>query len=161
MQKITPFLWFDENAEEAVNFYTSIFKNSKIKRISRYKNEPAAVPGHAPGSVMTITFELEGQEFTAMNGGPGYKFTPAISLMVNCKTQEEVDYYWDALARGGQEVQCGWLTDKYGMSWQITPIAMMDMLHDKDEEKAKRAMQAMMQMVKLDVNKLKQAYDGK
>ena len=157
MQKITPFLWFDNNAEEAVNLYTSVFKNSKIKSVSRYGD---AGPG-PKGSVMVIRFELEGQEFLALNGGPQYKFTPAISLTVNCKSQEEVDNLWDKLSAGGKTDQCGWLQDKFGLSWQITPIILGEFLADKDPVKSKRVMEAMMKMTKLDVNKLQQAYDHK
>ncbi len=141
MQKITTFLWFDNQAEEAVKFYTSIFKNSKIGTIARYGD---AGPG-PKGSVMTATFQLEGQEFVALNGGPIYKFTPAISFAVNCETQEEVDYYWEKLSQGGAEVQCGWVTDKYGVSWQIVPTILHKLLQDKDAAKSKRVMQAMLQ----------------
>jgi len=156
MQKITPFLWFDGNAEEAVNFYTSIFKNSKITAISRYSDA-----GPRPkGSVMSATFQLQGQEFVALNGGPMYQLTPAISFVVNCETQEEVDYYWEKLSQGGAEVQCGWIKDKYGLSWQITPTILMKMINDKDSAKVSRVMQAMMKMVKLDIEGLKRAYDG-
>ena len=156
MQKITPFLWFDGNAEEAVNFYTSIFKNSKITAISRYSDA-----GPRPkGSVMSATFQLQGQEFVALNGGPMYQLTPAISFVVNCETQEEVDYYWEKLTQGGAEVQCGWIKDKFGLSWQITPTILMKMINDKDSAKVSRVMQAMMKMVKLDIEGLKRAYDG-
>ena len=156
MQKITPFLWFDNQAEEAMNFYTSIFKNSKVGKISRYGE---AGPGPA-GSVLTASFELEGLEFTALNGGPHFKFTEAISLYVNCESQEEVDYYWNKLLEGGQPSQCGWLKDKYGLSWQIIPSALPRLLSDPDREKANRVMQAMLQMVKIDVAKLEQAAKG-
>ena len=156
MQTITPFLWFNDNAEEAMNFYASIFKNSKIGNISRF---PAEGP-NADGKVITASFELEGQEFMALNGGPHYSFTPAISLFVNCKTQQEVDDLWDKLVEGGKPMQCGWLTDKFGISWQIIPSALGEMLQDDDREKAGRVMQAMMQMVKIDVDGLKRAYDG-
>jgi predicted 3-demethylubiquinone-9 3-methyltransferase (glyoxalase superfamily) len=155
MQKITPFLWFDGKAEEAMNFYTSIFKNAKVGNITRYGD---AGPG-PKGSVMSATFELEGQEFFALNGGPQFKFTPAISFFVSCKTQEEVDRYWEALSAGGEKSQCGWLTDKFGLSWQIVPSVLGEMLSDKDAAKANRVMQAMLQMTKLDINGLKQAYD--
>ena len=155
-QKITPFLWFDNNAEEAVNFYTSIFPNSKILSITRYGETG---PGQQ-GSVMTIGFQLYGQEFTALNGGPQFKFTEALSLVVNCQTQQEVDEYWEKLSsKGGQEVECGWVKDKYGLFWQITPIVLMEMLQDKDPERSNRVMKAMMQMKKLDIAKLKQAYE--
>jgi predicted 3-demethylubiquinone-9 3-methyltransferase (glyoxalase superfamily) len=152
MQKITPFLWFDDNAEEAVKFYSSIFKNSKIGKIARYDKA-----GRPAGSVMTVEFQLEGQEFVALNGGPHFKFTEAISFVVNCETQEEVDYYWEKLSQGGKEVQCGWLKDKYGLSWQIVPTVLGELLSGKDAAKAQRVMQAMLKMVKLDIKKLKAA----
>ena len=155
MQKITPFLWFDKQAEEAMNFYTSIFKDSKIKKISRY---PEGSPGPA-GTVMTASFELNGQEFIVLNGGPQFHFTEAISFVVNCETQDEVDNFWGKLSEGGQKSQCGWLKDKYGLSWQIVPNALGAMLSDKDPEKAKRVMMSLMQMSKLDIKTLKQAYD--
>jgi predicted 3-demethylubiquinone-9 3-methyltransferase (glyoxalase superfamily) len=155
MQKITPFLWFDNNAEEAMNFYVSIFKNSKIVSVSRYGE---GEPGPA-GSVMTGTFQLEGQEFMALNGGPHFKFTEAISLFVSCETQEEVDELWEKLSEGGQESRCGWLKDKFGLSWQIIPKALGMMLQDKDREKSKRVMNAMLQMDKIDIKRLKQAYE--
>src|SRR5207247_9843476 len=162
MQKITPFLWFAHQAEEAVTFYTSIFKNSKIGRILRYSEEAAKASGQRPGSVLTIEFEIEGQKFVALNGGPQFKFNESISFVVNCKTQEEVDYFWEKLtAGGGQESECGWLKDKFGLSWQITPIVLIDMLNDKDPKKAERGMKAMMQMQKIEINKLKAAYAGK
>lgn len=157
MQKITPFLWFNNNAEEAVKFYTSIFKNSKIGKIARYGEEGEKVSGRPKGSVMTIEFELEGQEFVALNGGPHFKFTEAISFVVNCKTQAEVDKYWRKLSAGGTEVQCGWLKDKYGLSWQIVPTILGKLLSDKDAAKSHRVMQAMLKMVKLDIKKLQQA----
>lgn len=157
MQKIVPFLWFDDKAEEAANFYVSIFKNSKIVSVTRYG---AAGPG-PKGSVMSVTFELEGQPFYALNGGPQFKFTPAISLFVNCETQQEVDELWKKLTAGGREDQCGWLQDKYGLSWQIVPTALGKMLGDKDAAKANRAMQAMLQMKKIDINRLQAAYDGR
>src|SRR5438270_4275518 len=153
MQKITPFLWFDDNAEEAINFYTSIFKNSKIIDMSRY---PPNGPGPA-GKVMTATFELEGQQFMALNGGPMYKFTEAISLFVSCKTQGEVDELWEKLSAGGEKGQCGWLKDKFGLSWQIIPTALGELLGDPDPAKAQRAMQAMLQMTKIDIKGLQQA----
>jgi predicted 3-demethylubiquinone-9 3-methyltransferase (glyoxalase superfamily) len=155
MQKITPFLWFDNQAEEAANFYVSIFKNSKIGTISRYGE---AGPG-AKGTVMVVTFQLEGEEFIALNGGPLFKFTEAISLSVNCQTQEEVDDLWEKLSEGGEKGRCGWLKDKYGLSWQINPAVLGEMLNDKDPEKSNRVMQAMLQMDKIDIGKLKQAYD--
>ena len=156
MQKITPFLWFNDQAEEAMNFYTSIFRNSKPGLIRRYGE---AGPG-PKGSVMTASFQLEGQEFVALNGGPHYKFTPAISFYVDCKDQQEVDYYWEKFSEGGQAQQCGWITDKYGVSWQIVPRILDDLLQDPDPERSKRVMQAMLQMVKLDVAGLQKAYEG-
>ena len=160
MQKITSCLWFDNQAEEAAKFYVSIFKNSKIGIMSRYNDEAAQVAGRPKDSVMVITFELEGQHFTALNGGPLFKFTEAISLMVDCKTQEEVDYYWEKLTEGGEESQCGWLKDKFGLSWQIVPSELGELLGGKDTEKSKRAMHAMLQMKKLDINVLRKAYNG-
>jgi predicted 3-demethylubiquinone-9 3-methyltransferase (glyoxalase superfamily) len=155
-QKITPFLWFDDQAEEAMNHYVSIFKNSKVVSIQRFGD---AGPGPA-GSVMTATFELEGQQFVALNGGPEFGFTEAISLFVDCETQAEVDELWDKLCAGGQPSQCGWLKDRYGLSWQIIPKALGELLGGKDPEKAGRAMKAMLQMQKIDVKKLQEAYDG-
>jgi len=159
MQKITPFLWFEDKAEEAVNFYVSIFKNSKVANITRYGEEVAAVAGRPKGTVMTVAFDLEGQEFTALNGGPQFKFTEAISCVVNCKKQEEVDELWEKLSAGGEKGQCGWLKDKYGVSWQIVPTVLPEMLQDKDPEKSKKVMHAMLQMTKLDIKRLKQAYE--
>ena len=157
MSKITPFLWFDNNAEEAVQFYTSIFRNSKILQTSRY---PEGAPG-PKGSVMTMKFELNGQEFIALNGGPHFKFNEAISFEVNCETQKEIDEYWEKLTSGGgKEVQCGWLKDKYGLSWQIVPAALGQLMADKDPMKAKRVTQAMLKTVKLDIEALKKAYQG-
>jgi predicted 3-demethylubiquinone-9 3-methyltransferase (glyoxalase superfamily) len=161
MQKITPFFWFNDNAEKAVKFYTSIFKKSKIGKIARYDEAGEKVAGRPAGSVMTVEFQLEGQEFVALNGGPMFKFTEAISFVVNCETQEEVDYYWEKLSAGGKEVQCGWLKDKFGLSWQIVPTVLGELLSDKDAAKAQRVMQAMLKMVKLDIKKLKQAANGK
>ncbi len=135
MQKITPFLWFDNQAEEAVKFYTSVFKNSRIGKIARYGKEGGKIAGRPKGSVMTIEFKLEGQKFVALNGGPDFKFTEAISFVVNCKTQAEVDWFWKKLSAGGKEVQCGWLKDKYGLSWQIVPTVLVEMLQDKDAAK--------------------------
>jgi predicted 3-demethylubiquinone-9 3-methyltransferase (glyoxalase superfamily) len=154
MQKITPFLWFDNNAEEAVDFYLSIFKNSKILNVARYGETG---PGPA-GTVMTISFQLEGREFIALNGGPHFKFTEAISFSISSETQEEIDYYWSKLtAGGGQEVQCGWLKDKFGLSWQVNAPMLGELLADKDAKKAQRVMQAMMQMKKIDIAELKRA----
>src|SRR6478672_5285861 len=162
MQKITPFLWFDDQAEEAANFYTSLFKNSKIGRIFRNNEEAAEKTGQPIGSVLTIEFEIEGQKFVALNGGPLFKFNESVSFVVNCETQEEVDYLWEKLtANGGEESQCGWLRDKFGLSWQVTPTVLIDMLHDKDPEKAERVMNAMLEMQKIEISKLKAAYDGK
>jgi predicted 3-demethylubiquinone-9 3-methyltransferase (glyoxalase superfamily) len=157
MQKITPFLWFDNQAEEAARFYTSIFKNSRIGKIARYGD---AGPG-PKGSVMTVEFQLEGQDFVALNGGPLFKFTEAISFVVDCRTQAEVDRFWKKLSAGGKEVQCGWLKDKYGLSWQIVPTVLGELLGSKDTAKAQRVMQAMLAMVKIDIEKLKQAARGK
>lgn len=156
MPKITPFLWFDTQAEEAANFYISIFGNSKILSISRYGE---AGPGPR-GSAMTVSFELDGNQFIALNGGPYFKFNEAISLSVACKTQQEVDDYWQKLSNGGEEGQCGWLKDKYGLSWQINPTALGEMLSDPDPKKAKRVMEAMLKMKKIDIGKLKEAYNN-
>lgn len=160
-QKITTFLWFDSQAEEAASFYVSIFKNSRIVGVTRYDDESSKAAGRPQGSVMTVVFELDGQVFTALNGGPLFKFTEAISLVVNCESQKEVDYFWDKLTAGGQESQCGWLKDRYGVSWQITPTALLEMIADKDPEKSRRTMKAMLTMKKLDVEVLKKAYDGR
>lgn len=157
MRKIIPFLWFDGKAEEVANFYVSIFENSKIVNITRYGE---AGPG-PKGSVMTIEFELDGQEFIGLNGGPQFKFTEAISFSVNCKTQEEVDRFWANLSEGGEEGPCGWLIDRYGLSWQINPTILGEILGDKDTEKAKRVMEAMLQMHKIDIKTLRQAYEQK
>jgi predicted 3-demethylubiquinone-9 3-methyltransferase (glyoxalase superfamily) len=154
MQKITPFLWFDTQAEEAAKFYLSIFENSKIKTVTRYG---AAGPG-PKGSVMTVDFELAGQEFVALNGGPQFKFTEAISLVVNCETQQEVDEFWAKLSKGGQEVECGWLKDRYGLSWQIVPTILSKLLSDPDPKKAQRVMEAMLKMKKIDIAALKKAH---
>ena len=155
MHKITPFLWFDGKAEEAMNFYVSIFKNSKVVRVTRFGD---AGPG-PKAAIMSVTFQLEGQEFFALNGGPQFQFTPAISLFVNCETQQEVDELWDKLSAGGEKNRCGWLRDKYGLSWQIIPTALGEMLGDRDPAKANRVMKAMLQMDKIDIKGLKQAYD--
>lgn len=157
MPKITPFLWFDDNAEEAMNFYTSIFKNAQVGRVSRY---PEGAPGPA-GKVMSATFQLEGQEFMALNGGPQFKFTEAISFFVTCETQEEVDELWAKLSAGGKESRCGWLKDRFGLSWQIIPSALGKMLGDKDREKAQRVVKAMLQMNKIDLAGLQRAYHQK
>jgi predicted 3-demethylubiquinone-9 3-methyltransferase (glyoxalase superfamily) len=156
MQKITPCLWYDNQAEEAVNFYTSIFKNSKIGTISRYGD---AGPG-PKGSVMTVQFQLEGQDFIALNGGPMFKFTEAISFSVDCQSQEEVDALWEKLSAGGHKSRCGWLKDKYGISWQVVPRVLPELLRDKDPAKVKRVVQAMLQMGKIDINRLKQAAES-
>jgi predicted 3-demethylubiquinone-9 3-methyltransferase (glyoxalase superfamily) len=164
MQKLTPFLWFDNQAEEAVKFYTAIFKNSKVGKILRYGKEAAKAShsGRLVGSVLTIEFEIDGQKFTALNGGPEFKFNESISFVVNCDTQKEVDYFWEKLsADGGQESQCGWLRDKFGVSWQVVPTVLIEMLHDKDPEKSERAMKAMLQMQKIDIKTLKDAYAEK
>ena len=155
IQKITPFLWFDHQAEEAARFYVSIFPNSKIMKLVRYNK---AGPGPA-GSVMTVEFQLEGQSFVALNGGPHFKFTEAISFVVNCQTQQEVDVYWEKLTAGGGEVQCGWLKDKFGLSWQIVPTVLPELLSDSDPEKSERVMKAMFSMKKLDIRALKEAYE--
>jgi predicted 3-demethylubiquinone-9 3-methyltransferase (glyoxalase superfamily) len=154
MQKITPFLWFDGKAEQAMRFYVSIFKNSKVGATTRYGD---AGPG-PKGTVMVVTFQLDGQEFIALNGGPQFTFSPAISFVVNCETQEEVDAFWEKLSEGGEKLQCGWLRDKYGLSWQIVPTVLGEMMQDKDAEKSQRVMKAILQMNKLDIERLKQAY---
>jgi len=157
MQKITPFLWFDNQAEEAANFYVSVFKNSKIVNVSRYGD---AGPGPS-GTAMSVTFELAGQRFIALNGGPQFNFTEAISFLINCKTQREVDALWKKLSAGGEKSRCGWLKDKYGLSWQVIPTALGEMLRDKNRKKSQRVMQAMLQMDKIDIARLKQAYNQK
>ena len=154
MPTITPFLWFDSQAEEAARYYVSIFKNSKVTNMSRYGD---AGPG-PKGSVMTVEFELDGQKFIALNGGPHFKFTEAVSFSVDCKTQQEVDEYWDKLSRGGEEGPCGWLKDKFGLSWQVNPVVLGEMLNDPDPQKARRVMEAMLKMKKIDIERLKQAY---
>src|SRR5262245_8097997 len=164
MPKITPFLWFDGQAEDAVKFYASIFKDSKIGRILRCGEEAAKVSasGRPVGLVLTIEFEIEGQKYVALNGGPQFKFNESISFVVNCDTQKEVDYFGEKLTTdGGEESQCGWLRDKFGVSWQVTPTVLIDMLHDKDSETSERVMKAMLQMQKIDIKKLKAAYAGK
>jgi predicted 3-demethylubiquinone-9 3-methyltransferase (glyoxalase superfamily) len=160
-QRITPFLWFDDQAEEAAKFYTSVFKNSKIGDIVRYDEEAAKPTGRPPESVMVVDFQLDGQKFVALNGGPAFNFTEAISFVVNCDTQEEVDYYWSILSAGGEESRCGWLKDKFGLSWQIVPTLLTEMLKDRDAAKAKRVMHAMLQTDKIDIPTLKKAYDQK
>jgi predicted 3-demethylubiquinone-9 3-methyltransferase (glyoxalase superfamily) len=163
IKPITPCLWFDNQAEEAARYYTGIFKNSKIGAISRYGEAGREVHGQKPGTVMTIEFELNGQPFTALNGGPIFKFNEAISFQIMCKTQEEVDHYWNKLSEGGDKEaqQCGWLKDKYGLSWQVVPTVLAEMLSDPDKEKSGRAMEALLQMKKLDIAELKRAYEGK
>ena len=162
IQAITPCLWFDSQAEDAARFYTAIVKNSKIGRITRYSEAGKEIHGKAPGTVLTVAFELDGQSFTALNGGPHFKFNEAISFQVNCETQEEVDYYWERLSEGGDKKaqQCGWLKDKYGASWQVVPRVLIEMMSDPDAEKSGRAMKAMLQMKKIDIAELKRAYGG-
>lgn len=162
MQKITPCLWFDHQAEEAAEFYTAIFKPSKIVNISRYGEAGYEIHGRPAGSVMTVAFELEGQSFTALNGGPMFKFNEAISLQIMCETQEDVDYYWEKLSEGGDEQaqQCGWLKDKYGVSWQVIPTLLIEMLNDSNSEKSQRVTEAMLHMKKLNVDELERAYAG-
>ena len=159
MQKITPCLWFDNQAEEAAKFYASIFKNSKIGNMTRYGEAGAKVSGRPNGSVMTVTFEIEGQEFVALNGGPHFTFSEAVSLMVKCETQKEIDEMWEKLSQGGEKGQCGWLKDKYGLSWQIVSPVWDEMLRDKDVKKSERVMKAILQMTKPDIKTLKQAYE--
>ena len=161
MQKIIPCLWFDDKAEEAAKFYASIFKNSKIGDVSRYGKEGYEFHGKEDGTVMTVDFEIEGQKYVALNGGPIFKFNEAISFQVHCETQKEVDYYWEKLSEGGDEKaqQCGWLKDKYGVSWQIVPVVLTKMLQDKDAKKSQRVMKALLQMRKLDIKTLTQAYE--
>jgi predicted 3-demethylubiquinone-9 3-methyltransferase (glyoxalase superfamily) len=160
MQKLTPCLWFDDKAEEAANFYVSIFKNSKLGPITRYGEAGAQASGRPKGSVMTVTFEIDGQEFVALNGGPLFKFTEAVSFMVKCQSQEEIDEMWATLSAGGEEGPCGWLKDKYGLSWQIVSPDWEEMLQDKDAMKSERAMAAILQMSKPDLAKIKRAYLG-
>lgn len=159
MQKIAPFLWFDDRAEEAAKFYVSIFKNSKILTVTHYTEAGKTVHGRPPGSVMTVVFQLEGQRFIALNGGPQFKFTEAISLSVGCKTQGEVNRFWKKLSAGGEEGPCGWLKDKYGLSWQINPSILGELLGDKDAKKAGRVLNAMLKMKKIDIRTIKQAYN--
>ena len=160
MKAINPCLWFDNQAEEAARFYTSIFKDSKIGTITRYGDSAAAAAGRPKGSVMTVTFKLDGQEFMALNGGPIFKFSEAISLMVNCETQEEIDHFWTKLSEGGEEGPCGWLKDKFGLSWQIVPAIMAEWMKDRDTTRSERVMEALLKMKKLDIKALKQAYEG-
>ncbi len=157
MSNITPFLWFDGKAEEAMNFYTSVFKNAKVGGVSRY-GEGAPFP---KGTVMSASFELEGQKFHALNGGPGFAFSPAISFFINAETQEDIDHLWEKLSEGGEKQQCGWLKDQFGISWQVVPPILQKYLSDSDAEKSRRVMMAMMKMTKLDIQKLQDAYDGK
>jgi predicted 3-demethylubiquinone-9 3-methyltransferase (glyoxalase superfamily) len=159
MQKITPCLWFDTQAEEAVKLYVSLIGNSKTGSITRYDEEGAKASGRPKGSVMTVSFQLGGQDFLALNGGPMFTFSPATSFIINCETQEEIDTLWEKLSEGGQTQQCGWLQDKYGLSWQIVPTILGQMMTDKDPEKSKRVMMAMLQMTKIDIKGLKQAYE--
>ncbi len=161
MQKITPFLWFDTQAEEAANLYVSVFKNSKLGSISRYDEAGAKASGQPVGSAMVVPFTLDGQDFLALNGGPVFKFTEAVSFAVSCENQQEIDTFWEKLSAGGSEGDCGWLKDKFGLSWQITPSIMGELMGGKNAEGSKRAMQAMLTMHKLDIQKLKDAYDGK
>jgi|SRR6516162_8673783 predicted 3-demethylubiquinone-9 3-methyltransferase (glyoxalase superfamily) len=160
VQKITPFLWFDSQAEEAAKFYTTIFGNSRIGKIARYSKAGEKAAGRPAGSVMTVEFQLEGQDFVALNGGPHFKFSEAISFVVNCDTQAELDHYWKELSAGGKEQQCGWLKDKFGVSWQIAPGILGELLSSNDSAKSQRVMEALLRMVKLDMKKLKQAADG-
>jgi predicted 3-demethylubiquinone-9 3-methyltransferase (glyoxalase superfamily) len=159
MQKITPYLWFEDNAEEAAKFYTSIFKNSRVINITHYGESAAEVSGRSKGTVMTVTFELGGQRFMALNGGPNFKFSPAISFLVSCETQQEVDDLWEKLSEGGQVEQCGWLKDKVGVSWQIVPNILGEMIKDKDAKKSERVIKAMLQMKKIDIRGLRKAYE--
>jgi predicted 3-demethylubiquinone-9 3-methyltransferase (glyoxalase superfamily) len=161
MQKTMPCLWFDNKAEEAAKFYVSIFKNSAIGIITRYGEEAAKVSGRPKGTVMTVTFQLDGQEFMALNGGPQFSFSPAISFVVNCQTQKEIDELWDKLSEGGEKVECGWLKDKYGVSWQVVPTVLGQILQDKDSKKTERVMKALLDMKKLDIEGLKKAYAGR
>ena len=159
--KLTPCLWFDTEAEAAAKHYTSIFKNSKLGAVSRYGKEGKEVHGKDAGSVMTVEFEIDGQKFLALNGGPHFKFTEAVSFQIHCENQAEVDHFWSKLSEGGQESRCGWLKDKFGLSWQVTPTVLPQMLQDKDHEKAKRVMAAMLEMKKISIDGLKRAYEGR
>lgn len=159
MQKIIPHLWFDSQAEEAVHFYISLFKNSKILNVAHYGEAGAKISGRPKGSVMTVKFQLDGQEFIALNGGPHFKFTEAISLFVNCETQTEIDVLWEKLSEGGEKGPCGWLKDRYGLSWQIVPTVIAELMQDKDPKKSGKVMEALLQMKKLDIAGLKRAYE--
>lgn len=162
IQKIAPCLWFDDQGEEAARFYVSVFKNGRIVNVARYGEAGHEIHGRAAGSVMTVDFELDGQSFTALNGGPQFKFNEAVSFQINCETQEEIDYYWEKLSEGGdpQAQVCGWLKDRFGLSWQVVPIVLAEMVKDPGSEKGQRAFQAMLGMKKLDIAELKRAYDG-
>src|SRR5499427_3328529 len=159
-QKIVPCLWFDTQAEEAANFYCSVFKNSRLGKVSRYPNAGQEIHRKPPGSVMVVEFEIDGQAFVALNGGPNFKFTEAISLQVHCDNQSEVDYFWTKLTQGGEEGPCGWLKDKYGLSWQVVPAAIPKMLTDPDSRKSERVMNAFLKMKKLDIDEIERAYEG-
>jgi predicted 3-demethylubiquinone-9 3-methyltransferase (glyoxalase superfamily) len=159
-QRITPFLWFDDRAEEAAAFYVSIFNNSSVGKVTRYDEEASKASGRPAGSVMTVEFQLEGQSFVGINGGPHFKFTEAVSFVVNCETAEEVDHFWSKLSAGGEESRCGWLKDKFGLSWQVVPTVLTEMLADKETTKAKRVTHALLQMDKIDIPTLQKAYDG-
>ena len=161
LQRITPCLWFDDAAEEAAKFYVSIFDNSRVGDISRYDEAAARASGRPAGSVLTVEFQLEGQSFTALNGGPQFRFNEAVSFIVNCASQQEIDHFWTKLTTGGEEVQCGWLKDRFGVSWQVVPTVLMEMLRDKDPAKSSRVMQALLAMKKLDIATLKRAYEGR
>lgn len=160
MQKITPCLWFDSQAEEAAKFYVSLFKNSRVGKITRYGESGSAVSGRPKSSVLTVSFQLEGQEYTALNGGPTFKLSEAVSFVINCETQQEVDDFWEKLSKGGETQPCGWLKDRYGLSWQVVPTVLPELLQDKDAAKAERVMKAMLQMRKIDIRQLKQAAEG-
>lgn len=160
MQKITPFLWFNDNAEEAVNFYCSVFKDAKIHNMARYDEASAKASGRPAGTVMTASFQLNGQEFIALNGGPHFKFNEAVSFVVNCDSQEEIDYYWNRLTEGGVEVECGWLKDRFGLSWQIVPSVLGKFMSDSDKKKSARVMQAILRMKKIDIASLEEAYSS-
>ena len=160
-QQITPCLWYDKNAEDAANFYITVFKNSKITRVVHFGNVGQEEHGGKPGSVLAVDFELDGQKFSGLNGGPNFKFSEAISFQVPCETQEEIDYYWSTLTKGGSESECGWLKDRFGMSWQVFPRRLLDMIADSDRAKADRAMAAMMKMKKIDLATIERAFTGK